>query len=367
MDDIIVMIHGMWGNSWVWDNYKTFFENKDYICITPTLRYHDMDPNDDPDPRLGSVSLLDYADDIEKLIRKLNTPPIIVGHSMGGIIAQILAKRGLAEALVLLTPASPSGIMSQTPSVIKSFWSAFAKWGFWKKPMRQTFKEAAYSTLGVLPEDQKKEAFSKFVYESGRAASEIGYWYLDSKKVTKVDETNITCPVLIVAGSDDKMTPTSVTRKIANKYKDVATYKEFENHGHWVVGEPGWEVIAEDTSVWLDKVLSTKRHETEPYVEQRNYKRIPYQVPVIYSGAESEAYYHGKAGNYSMTGIQFESEVPLQQGSDIDIKLLDSAPGFNGPQANDDYRAEVIWCKEKPDESQYDIGVRFSDTRDHLK
>ena len=106
----IVMIHGMWGGGWFWENFKTFFERQGYQCLTPTLRYHDADPQDDPDPRLGTTSLMDYARDIEDQISALGERPILMGHSMGGLLAQILGSRGLAQALVLLTPASPSGI-----------------------------------------------------------------------------------------------------------------------------------------------------------------------------------------------------------------------------------------------------------------
>ena len=123
MDETIVMIHGMWGGPWCWDHYKAFFENKGYRCIAPALRYHAGNPNDKPDPRVGAVSLLDYADDMEMLIRGLDAPIILTGHSMGGLLAQILASRSLAEAAVLLTPASPGGILTLTPSVIRSFWS----------------------------------------------------------------------------------------------------------------------------------------------------------------------------------------------------------------------------------------------------
>jgi pimeloyl-ACP methyl ester carboxylesterase len=66
---------------------------------------------------------------------------------MGGLLAQILGSRGLVKALVLLAPAPPSGIMILRPSVIKTFWSAQRKWGFWKKPFRLTFNEVTYSIL----------------------------------------------------------------------------------------------------------------------------------------------------------------------------------------------------------------------------
>jgi len=256
MNETIVMIHGMCNAAWVWENYKKFFEQKGYRCVTPTLRFHDMDPNGTPNPQLGTTSLLDYAEDLEREIRKLDTMPILMGHSMGGLLAQILGSRGLAKALILLIPAPPHGIMALKPSVIKSFWSSLTTWGFWKKPMRQTFDQAVYSTMHLLTAEEQKGTFDKFVYESGRAGSEIAFWLFDSKGAAKVDESKVTCPVLVIAGTEDRITPASVVQKVANKYKDVSTYKEFPNHAHWVIGEPGWQEIAEYASDWLNKALN---------------------------------------------------------------------------------------------------------------
>lgn len=252
MADTILMIHGMWGGAWYWENYRRVFEAKGYRCVATTLPYHDMDPRAVPDPRLGSASLLDYAGVLEREIGTLGDKPILMGHSMGGLLAQMLAARGLARSLVLLTPASPYGILALTPSVIRSFWSMQTTWGFWRKPMRQTFGEAAYSMLHLLPEKEQKETYDKFVYESGRAAFEIGYWPFDSRGASKVDESKVTCPVLVVAGARDRITPAAVVRKVARKYQAVATYKEFENHAHWVVAEPHWQEVAEYAAGWLE-------------------------------------------------------------------------------------------------------------------
>ena len=251
MADTIFMIHGMWGAPWYWENYRRVFEAEGYRCVATTLPYHDMDPRGVPDPRLGTASLLDYADALERELGQLGEKPIMMDHSMGGLLAQILGARGLANALVLLTPASPAGIVVVTPSVIRSFWSTQTTWGFWKKPMRQTFAEAAYSMLHLLPEKEQKEIYSKFVYESGRAAFETGYWLFDSRGASKVDGSKVTCPVLVVAGAQDRITPASVVRRVARKYKAVSTYKEFENHAHWVVGEPRWQEVAEYVVGWL--------------------------------------------------------------------------------------------------------------------
>ncbi len=254
MSYTIYLVHGMWGGPWYWENYKGFLESKGHRCLATTLRYHDADPRENPDPRLGTTSLLDYASDLEEEIKALGHKPILVGHSMGGLLAQILGSRNLAKALVLLTPASPAGINAIKPSVVKSFLSVQTKWGFWKKPMRQTFGEASYSMINLMPPGEQKNIYDRFVYESGRALFEIGYWFLDSKKASAVDEKKVTCPVLIIGGKEDRITPVSVTRSVANKYSLSATYREMENHAHWIVGEPGWEKVAQLIEDWIKKL-----------------------------------------------------------------------------------------------------------------
>lgn len=251
MTDTIFMIHGMWGGPWYWANYRSVFEQEGYRCVATTLLYHDMDPQGTPDPRLGTTSLLDYADALEREIKQLGVKPIVMGHSMGGLLAQILAERGLVKAVVLIAPAAPAGVMALKPSVIKSFWSVQTQWGFWRKPMRQTFSEAAYSMLHLLPGKEQKESYDKFVYESGRAAFELGYWLIDSKSASKVNAAKVTCPVLVVAGAEDRITPASVVRQVAKKYSAVSSYKEFKNHAHWMVAEPRWQEVAEYISDWL--------------------------------------------------------------------------------------------------------------------
>jgi pimeloyl-ACP methyl ester carboxylesterase len=252
--DTIFMIHGMWVGPWYWDNFRLYFEVRGYRCVTPTLPYHDMDPRDTPDPRLGTTSLLAYADFLESQIATLGTIPIIMGHSMGGLLAQILGARIQAKALVLLTPASPAGIIGLRCSVIKSFKSIQTRWGFWRRPMRQTRPEAIYAMLHLLPEAEQQAICDRLVYESGRAASEIGLWLLDPKGASRVDSSRVTCPVLVVAGAQDRITPASVVHRVARKYRAVSTWKKFADHAHWVLAEPGWEDVAAYVDDWLKSV-----------------------------------------------------------------------------------------------------------------
>ena len=251
MIQTIVMIHGMFGGSWCWENYRGFFEHKGYRCLTPILRYHDVDPNDEPHPNLGTVGLLDYADDIKEVICGLDEKPVIIGHSMGGLIAQILGSRGLAKSLVLLASAAPAGVSAVTLSVLKSISTEVIEWGFWRKPIKSTFESTSYSAMHLLSEAERRAAYSRYVHESGHAFFEIGFSFLDPEKAAFIDEKTIDVPVLVVAGAEDRITPSSVNRKIAHKYKDFSTYMEFPHHAHWIFGEPGWQTVAGTIHFWL--------------------------------------------------------------------------------------------------------------------
>ncbi|SFG84062.1 Pimeloyl-ACP methyl ester carboxylesterase [Desulfotomaculum arcticum] len=260
MDGTIVMIHGMMGGSWCWDNYRGYFEGLGYKCTTPVLRFHHHGPGEKPDPRLATTGLLEYASDLEMEIRKLNSPPIIMGHSMGGLLAQILGSRIQAKALVLLTPAAPSGIIGINYSVLKSFSGLISSFKFWKKTFRISYQGALYAMLHLTPGEDSKKIYERLVYESGLVAYQIGFWFLDSARASAVDHTKVHCPVLVIAGQEDRITPASIVNKIACKYAPNSTYKVFENHAHWVLGEPGWQEIAGYIDAWLKSALFNGNH-----------------------------------------------------------------------------------------------------------
>ena len=248
---VIVMIHGMFVGSWCWDPYRSYFEQRGYRVITPTLRYHDRPLSSPPDPMMMETGVLDYVADVEKVIRTLDQQPIIIGHSMGGLIAQILASKGLAKSAILIAPAVPRGINPITWTGIKSFWMNRQRFGHWREPLRPTFEGAVYSSLYLLPPDEQKKVFEKFTYESPKAAWEISFWYFDRQKVTYVDEAKVTCPVLTVVGAQDRLTPPGIARKIHDKYKAVSTYREFERHSHFIIAESGWEEVAKSIEAWI--------------------------------------------------------------------------------------------------------------------
>lgn len=246
----------MWGGAWCWDIYRPFFEQRGYRVITPTLRHHGQD-DVPPPPELGRVGLLDFAADLEDEIRSLDKPPVLVGHSMGGLLAQMLAARGLASAVVCLTPAPPMGILAvRHPSVAATFIQGIGRI-VRRKPVRPRYWAADFAVFNELPEAESRRLYDLSVYESGRAISEIGLRtyrslipYLDPLRASAVDERKVTCPMLVVGARHDRITPLPIAEKVARKYG--ADYIELDDHAHWILTGPNWRGPAERVAAWLD-------------------------------------------------------------------------------------------------------------------
>lgn len=250
MSKTVLMVHGMASGQWAWDNYRSVLEAAGYHCLPVTLPYHNTDPAADADAQLGTASLLDYAAALEQQIRALPEKPIVIGHSMGGLLAQILAARDLVSAAVLITPAPPAGILALTPSVLKTFSPIIGRWNFWKKPFRFPEKIAQYAILNRLSHTQQIAEYKKFVPESGRAAFEIGYWMLDRRQAASVNAAQVNCPLLVVGATEDRITPASVVKQVAEKYP-TATYRQYNQHAHMIMIEDGWQIVAQEVLDWL--------------------------------------------------------------------------------------------------------------------
>ena len=120
MAKVAVFIHGMWGTPDVWRNWQPFLEARGWHTISPSLRHHDAPPHAPP-PDLGTTSLADYVADLTHTIEGLPEKPVVIGHSMGGLLALLLCARGLARAGVLLTPAPDAGVIAIRPSNLWAF------------------------------------------------------------------------------------------------------------------------------------------------------------------------------------------------------------------------------------------------------
>lgn len=245
----LMLIHGMWSRPFIWDNFRHYFEERGHTVITPTLRFHDTVPGARPHEGLGTCSLLDFADDLEREILALDTPPLLIGHSMGGLLAQMLAARGLARAVVGLAPAPCRGAALFDPLVPFILGRALAAW---REPQLPGPLVMKHGVLNRLPPDERARIYGAMIPESGRALFEIIFWYLDETRASCVDPRDVSCPLLFLAGTRDHLTSVRIARATADLYDEKARFVPLKGHGHWLVSEPGWEAIAEECSRFFD-------------------------------------------------------------------------------------------------------------------
>ncbi|MGF1454351.1 MAG: alpha/beta hydrolase [Alphaproteobacteria bacterium] len=251
----VVLVHGAFCGSWALEPMRWVFEARGHQAYCPTLRHHQPESRSRIPPELGQTSLLHYCKDLEEdILAGLDEPPILVGHSMGGLICQMLAARNRVRALCLLAPSPPWGVLPSTTLEVMSAQGLFLVAGqFWKQALVPNFSLAAEHTLDRLSPAAQREVFSRFVPESGRAMFEILHWPADTQRASAVNTNRVACPVLCVTGSKDKVNPSGTVRRIAARY-ELGTFYELKGFSHWLIGEPGWEDVVGVCMDWLDSM-----------------------------------------------------------------------------------------------------------------
>jgi pimeloyl-ACP methyl ester carboxylesterase len=247
----IMLLHGAFCAGWALEHFAPFFENEGYRVMAPTLRHHDIVPGERAPQSLGTTSILDYAKDLERLIAGLPEAPILIGHSMGGLLAQMLAARTQIRAIALLAPSAPWGTLPTTHWEVAAAQSLFLAGQFWNRPLKPKQWIAASHALDLLPAEERDSVFARFVPESGLATFEVMHWGMDMRRASFVDARSVICPVLCLAGAQDRVNPPRTVASVAKRYRGGATFEEFKGMSHWLIGEKGWERVAERTRDWL--------------------------------------------------------------------------------------------------------------------
>ncbi|MEM7444131.1 MAG: alpha/beta hydrolase [Pseudomonadota bacterium] len=251
----LVFLHGAFAGPWCMEPFAGYFAERGWECHVPALRYHDTAPGEEPPAGLVDTGIDDYVDDLAAFVSKLDQKPVVFGHAVSGIIAQRLAAMGLASGVVLINSNVPWGMLPFTDgqrAVAKSLMEAGP---FWKQPMRVEFDLMAGFALNKLPPAKQHEVFDRLGAESGRVMFEMFFWMFDDRKAVAVDHGSVGCPVLVLAGQEDKAVPAIAGREIAKLYGEQATFLEIANHAHFMFLEPGWEKIASQCAEWLSNTV----------------------------------------------------------------------------------------------------------------
>jgi pimeloyl-ACP methyl ester carboxylesterase len=251
------MIHGGFCGGWYFEPLADRMTGKGWACMTPDLPLHGEGLKGEAAPAgLADQGIGDYTAAMADLVRSLDEPPVLIGHSLGGLVAQQLCAQGLAKAAVLLAPASPWGIAPTSPDEIAAITGLLSVGPFWTMVLDPVFEVAVGNSMDKLPGNDQRTAFDRLGAESGKALFQSMLWHLDLDRTAAVDETAVSCPMLCLTGVEDKVVAAGTVEAVADKYGANASYRAVPGFSHWIIGEPGWEVFADATESWLDSTLS---------------------------------------------------------------------------------------------------------------
>lgn len=253
----IIFIHGMFQNPKSWEKWTAYFTALGYNCIAPAWPLHQGEPaalRENPPAGLGDLHLDDIILEIETLVLK-HDKPILIGHSVGGLIVQLLVNRETASAGIAIDSVAPNAMLD-------------FDWGFFKNSalIANPFK-------GNEPFFMDEESFhGAFANTLSKEASDEAYAEFathDSRNVLRdcmgeagqLDVELPHAPLLLIAGEKDEIIPNTLTKKNFEAYTDpesVISFKEFEGRSHYICGEPGWEEVAAYIHSWLQNVNLSK-------------------------------------------------------------------------------------------------------------
>jgi pimeloyl-ACP methyl ester carboxylesterase len=235
----VLCLHGLFAGSWAFENLLPMIAERGYPAHAISYRGHPPNP---PLDDIGHASIADFANDAGEVARTLDHP-ILIGHSLGGLIALMLAGRNLARAAILVSPAPPRGItvftaelfartLKQVPALLMS------------RPLVPNDADMRALVLNCVPTSEQAAILGRFTPDSGRAARQAALGKY------KVPARAVRAPLLVAVGDSDRFIPPSVARKVAAKYG--AQLRIAPRRGHFFFGEPGWREEMNELLDWID-------------------------------------------------------------------------------------------------------------------
>jgi non-heme chloroperoxidase len=252
----IVFIHGLWMHASSWQPWMDFFRQHDYETLNPAW------PGDSPtvaesraNPQpIANRGVTEIADSYAVIIASLPEPPIVIGHSFGGLLAQILLGRGIASAGIAIDPAPIKGVWQLPFSALKASFPVLGNPSNIKKAVSLTFDQFRYGFANAVPENEAKELYEKWTIPApGRPLFQAATATFAGSE-TKVNTGNTTRgPLLITGGENDHIAPPILGKASLKKYNSsvITEFKLFEGRGHSLILDHGWKEVAEYSLAWL--------------------------------------------------------------------------------------------------------------------
>lgn len=244
----IIMVHGAFCGGWTFETFAGAFAAAGHQVLTPDLRGHEPDG---ARRAVTGVSMADYAADIARLAAGLPEPPVLIGHSMGGLVCQLAAGRTRVRGLALLAPSAPWGVPGNTVEEAITAFGLHLRGPFWSQAIEPDAGLMRQYSLDRLPRAECEAAIARLCPESGRALWETLNWWLDPFMTTSVSLGRHDVPSLVLVGERDVVHPPVTVRQTAARLG--GRYEVLPGMSHWLPGEPGWRDVAGRILDWLDR------------------------------------------------------------------------------------------------------------------
>jgi non-heme chloroperoxidase len=254
----VVFVHGLWLHATSWGPWVEFFGAAGYAPLAPGWP-GDADTvegtRSQPDQVAGK-GIDDVVEHYARIIADLDSPPIVIGHSFGGLIAQRLLGQDLAAAAVAIDPAPIKGVLYLPASALKVSWIVLRKRANRNLAVALTPEQFRYGFGNAIPEQESAELFDRWTIPSpGKPLFEAALANFSPSSPAKVNTGNKSRgPLLITAGGKDHTVPHAIstaTRRLYHKSPAVTDLREFPDRGHSLTIDHGWRGVAQETLDWL--------------------------------------------------------------------------------------------------------------------
>jgi non-heme chloroperoxidase len=255
----VVFIHGLWLLPSSWDRWAEVFEQAGYAPLTPGWPDDPgsvVEANQDPEV-FAHKTVGQVADHFAGLIGELQRKPALIGHSFGGLLAQIMAGRGLASVTVAIDPAPFRGVLPLPFSALKSAWPVLGNPANRNRAVPLTYDQFRYAFANAVGEDEAKDLYETYaVPASGAPIFQAAAANLNPWTEAKVDSKNPDRgPLLIISGEKDHVVPWAIANASYKKQQrntGVTEIVEIPGRGHALTIDSGWREVA-DTALGFVK------------------------------------------------------------------------------------------------------------------